>query len=310
MQYTTLGRTDLRVSIMGIGGGGPSRLGQKANKPEVESIAIIKQALDAGVNFIDTAEGYGTEDIVGQAIRGISRDDVVISTKKSIREGMTPQDMRDSLEASLKRLGTDYIDIYHLHGVKPDQYDALQPDIVPTLLRFKEEGKIRYTGITEHFNTDPLHGVLAKALDTDLYDVIMVGFNLLNQTARANILPTSIRQNVGVLVMFAVRLALSRPDRLREVISDLVQAGELDSSEIDLADPLDFLVTEGGASSITDAAYRFCRDEPGTHVVLVGTGNPAHLQENIESLDKPPLPESVTERLKTIFRHVDSVTGQ
>ena len=69
MEYRTLGRTGLKVTVMGIGGGGPSRLGQRGGNSEAESIAIIQQALAAGVNFIDTAEGYQTEEIVAERLR-------------------------------------------------------------------------------------------------------------------------------------------------------------------------------------------------------------------------------------------------
>jgi aryl-alcohol dehydrogenase-like predicted oxidoreductase len=70
------------------------------------------------------------------------------------------------------------------------------------------------------------------------------------------------------------------------------------------------VVTEGGAVSVPDAAYRFCRDEPGTDVILVGTGNPEHLQANIASFGRPPLPEETVSKLHHIFRRVDSVSGQ
>lgn len=72
---------------------------------------------------------------------------------------------------------------------------------------------------------------------------------------------------------------------------------------------MDFLIKDGKASTIVDAAYRFCRYEPGVHVVLSGTGSADHLKANIESLTKPPLPETVTARLKKIFARVDCVTG-
>jgi len=83
MKYTTLGRTGLRVSSLGLGCGGPSRVGQRIGSTEAESVTIVKEALDAGINFFDTAEAYRTEEIVGQAIRGIDRDAVVLSTKKN-----------------------------------------------------------------------------------------------------------------------------------------------------------------------------------------------------------------------------------
>jgi aryl-alcohol dehydrogenase-like predicted oxidoreductase len=310
MEYTTLGRTGLQVSVMGVGGGGPSRLGQRAGNTKAESIAIVRQALDAGINFFDTAEGYDTEGIVGEGLKGFDRDAVVVSTKKSCRQGVSPAAVQESLEASLRRLGTDYVDIYSLHGVRLQDYDRLLDEIVPTFIRLREQGKIRFVGITEAFNADPTHLALRRALQDGVWDVMMVGFNILNQSARQTVLAKAIEKNIGIQVMFAVRLALSNPSRLNAVIAELIEKGQLDPADIDLEAPLGFLIKEGHAVNLPDAAYRFCRDEPGTHVVLSGTGNPDHLRENLASFSHPPLPESVNQRLKHIFRNVDAVSGQ
>jgi len=221
MQFTTLGRTGLNVSILGIGAGGPSRLGQRNNKTEADSIAIVRQALDAGVNYIDTAEAYKTEEIVGKAIKGVRRDSIVISTKKRTGDNLTPDAVIAGVENSLKQLGTDYLDVYSLHGVRLSQYDYLLEDIVPVFQKLQSAGKIRFLGITESFNNDKEHQMLQRALLDDIWDVIMVGFNLLNQSARETILARTIKQNIGVQVMFAVRLALSRPDRLKDAVQGL-----------------------------------------------------------------------------------------
>lgn len=310
MQSSTLGRTGLSVSVMGLGCGGTSRIGRSTGKSEAEQVQLVQQALDAGVNFIDTAEAYGTEEVVGKAIQGRDRNAIVISTKKSTGEDpLTPQQVQTGLEASLKRLGVDYVDVYHLHGVHPDRYETLLNTVVPTLQTLQQQGKIRAIGITEHSITDSGHTMLQRALQDDVWDVMMVGFNLLNQSARARVLVKAQEKGVGILVMFAVRLALSRPERLLEVMRDLVERGEVDPREIDLANPLGFLLTEGGAISVPDAAYRFCRDEPGTHVVLVGTGNPEHLQANVATFARPPLSPAAVVSLKQIFRNVHSVSG-
>ena len=110
--------------------------------------------------------------------------------------------------------------------------------------------------------------------------------------------------------MFAVRLALSRPKRLRECLNELIERHQINPSEIDIEDPLKFLTYEGGAENLVDAAYRFCRYEPGTHVILSGTGNIDHLNENIKSILRPPLPNKDMADLKKIFKNVDSISGQ
>lgn len=311
MHYTMLGRTGLRVSIMGFGSGGPSRAGMRTGKSEAEQVAIIRQAIDAGVNFIDTAEVYQTEGVVGQAISGLDRSALIISTKKHLEgNSLTPQQLEDGLHASLKRLRTEYVDIYHLHAVPPDMYDALAESLVPTLEKLRAQGKIRFLGVTEQGNSDARHAMLQRAVQDDVWDVMMVMFNILNQSARERVLAKAQEKNIGILAMFAVRRALSRPDHLQQVIQDLIAKGEINPSEIDEAEPLGFLMREGGAASVTDAAYRFCRDEPGVHVVLSGTGDPAHLRENLASFERPPLPNETVQRLRHIFRNVDSVSGE
>lgn len=309
MEYTILGRTGLKVSVMGFGCGGPSRAGQRSGKTEAESVAVVRQALDAGINFIDTAEAYGTEEIVGKAIHGMDRNAVVLSTKKTTWEKVAPNDVQKSLEESLNRLGTDYIDIYHLHGVLLQDYDRLVSETVPILQKMREEGKIRFIGITERFSLDPQHAMLQRALQDDLWDVMMVGFNMLNQSARDRVFTKTIEKNVGILIMFAVRLALSRPDRLRELVQELVEKKQMNPADIDENDPLGFLLHGRNAVSLPDAAYRFCRYEPGAHVILSGTGDIGHLKENLESLSRPPLPPESLTKLKDMFQDVDSVSG-
>ncbi len=310
MDTTTLGRTGLQVTEMGIGCGGPSQVGKRAGKSEAESVAIVRQALEAGVNVIDTAEAYGTEGIVGQAIAGFDRSQLVISTKKGTWETITPEDVEASLDASLDRLGTDVVDVYHLHGVVLEDYDYLYADVVPTLLRLRDAGRIRHLALSERFNADPGHAMLQRALQDDVWDVVMVGFNIMNQSARERVFPITREKNIGVLIMFAVRSAFSDPARLRALIDELIEKGQLDPADVDRDDPLGFLLHEGSAVSLPDAAYRFCRAEPGAHVILSGTGNPAHLEANLASFERPLLPEADRERLIHIFRNVDSVSGQ
>ena len=308
MDYVRFGRTELNVSVMGLGCGGPSRVGLNADKSEAESVNIIRGAIDAGVNFIDTAEAYRTEGLVGEALQQVGRDKIVVSSKKSYRKEISPALLREGLEGSLQRLKTDYIDIYNLHGVSLNDYKQLRDEILPTFEALRQEGKIRYVGVSEMFDEDKTHEMLRQSLLDDVWDVVMVGFNILNQTARDTLQLTQER-DVAVQVMYAVRRALSQPKRLIEAMQTLVDAGQLSPADIDLANPLGFVLEESDASSVVDAAYRFCRYEPGVHVVLSGTGNPEHLQSNIDSLNRDPLPDALVEKLRHVFRHATVVTG-
>lgn len=310
MDYTILGRTGLKVSVMGLGCGGPSRIGQNTGMSVLDSIAIVKQAIDSGINFIDTAEVYNTEKIVGKALSDVERDFMVLSSKKTTWANLTQEDVKKSLEKSLENLNTDYIDIYHLHAVHLKYYDQLVSEIVPLLLEMKDQGRIRFIGITEFFNKDTQHEMLQRALEDDFWDAMMVGFNILNQSARDRVFLKAVKKNIGIINMFAVRLALSKPKRLQRVMKILIKKKQIDPTDFDMEDPLEFLTEKTHATTIVDAAYRFCHHEPGTHVILSGTGNPGHLAANIESISKPPLPQGCLSKINRLFQNVDSISGQ
>ncbi len=312
MQHTTLGRTGLRVSVAGLGCGGHSRLGQSYGASETESIAVVRRALDLGINVVDTARIYGTEDIVGRALAG-RRDEVVLSTKALPIDGdrpITAERLRLSVEKSLQRLRTDRVDLFFVHGMRVTDLQHTRDVIVPELLALRDAGKIRFLAASEAFASDQGHDALGQSLDAgdDWYDVLMVGHNLVNPSAHDRVLAATGARGVGVLVMFAVRKALATADGVRRVVAQLVESGQLDPDLVDQDDPLGFLLGSG-AGSLPEAAYRFARHEPGCHVVLTGTGSVGHLAENAASINAPPLPPDHLARLATLFGHVDTVTG-
>jgi len=312
MQYTTLGRTGLKVSVAGLGCGGHSRLGQKTGKTEQESIGVVRQALDLGLNLIDTAEAYGTERIVGKAIRDVGRDQIVISTKKLCPDPESDDpsgELRRGVEQSLKRLQTDYVDVFYLHGVRPKQYQYAYDTLAPVLARLREEGKVRFLGVTEAFIPDPQHAMLKRALEDGCWDVMMVGFNVLNQSARQRVFPHTQVKNIGTMGMFAVRNALSRPAHLKKILAELRDKNQIDPALCEIPDVLGFLTDTGKAETLPEAAYRYCRYEPGMDSVLARTGSVEHLKENIAALLKEPLPLADCERLATLFGQVDCVSG-
>lgn len=312
MEFTTLGRTGFRVSVVGMGCGGASRLGQTYGNSEEQSVAVVRGAMELGINYIDTAEAYRTEEIVGKAIAGVPRDQIFVSSKKNPYKDGAPisaDELIAGCEASLRRLGTDYVDVYHIHGPHAHQAHHVKEELVPALLWLKEQGKIRAIAVSENFSTDTQHGALLDLFQVDIWDVAMVGFNILNQTATKTVFPITQARGIGTECMFAVRKAFSRPDHLRAVLADLVEKGEVPAEEIDLDNPLGFVLAESDAKNLTEAAYRFCRHEPGLDIVLMGTGSIEHLETNVHSLLCPPLPVPVTERLQRIFAHAVSASG-
>jgi aryl-alcohol dehydrogenase-like predicted oxidoreductase len=310
MDYTTLGRTGLKVSVAGLGCGGFSKLGLGTGKSESDAVALIRQALDLGVNVLDTAAVYGTEEVVGKALRGVPRGSVVVCTKASKEAGEKQFDLEKvlaSLDGSLRRLGVDYIDVFQLHAVHPTQYDQVRDVIAPALLREKERGKIRFLGITETAPNDVEQDMLFRAMQDGIWDTAMMAFHLMHQPARTRVFPFTRANRIGTLLMFVVRRIFARPAQLNAEIRALVEAGQLPAQFAETDDPLGFLVHPGGASSLIDAAYRFVRHEPGVDVVLFGTGDTGHLRTNIESILKPPLPAADCAALAELFGHLRGV---
>jgi aryl-alcohol dehydrogenase-like predicted oxidoreductase len=307
MKTTTLGRTGLTVTVGGLGCGGFSRLG--IDRGADHAAGIVRAAYDAGIRFFDTATVYGTQAAVGEGLRGIGRDSYVLSTK-FFYQNKAAADMESDLEESLRELQTDYVDIYHLHGVAPEDYPRARDTFVPVMRKLKQQGKIRFLGITEVFARDTAHEMFKIALPEDLFDVIMTGYNILNPSAAKRVLPPAREKNLGVLNMFAVRKALHSAEQLAIDIDRIIEKGQAGPALIDRAAPLDFLTQEGSAASIMEAAYRFCRHTPGIDVTLTGTGNKAHLLENIASIEQPPLPRGIIEKIEALFGNVDCVSGQ
>ena len=313
MQTTVLGRTGLTVTRAGLGSGGRSRLG--LNKfGQDHAASIVRAAYDSGVTFFDTATVYGTESAVGQGLAGIPRDRYVLSTKFPYKvDGgsiKSAQDLLATLEESLRALRVDCVDILHLHGVHPDDYVQARDALVPAMIKAKEQGKIRFPGITELFGSDTTHDMFKLALPDDFFDVVMIGYNLLNPSAVKALLPQCMERGVGTLCMFAVRDSLSNPDNLRLDISRMLESGQVDPSLVSADEDLSFLKDPDVAGSIMEAAYRFCRHTQGIDVTLTGTGNADHLRDNLASIEKPRLPDATLAKLYAMFGNVDCVSGQ
>lgn len=317
MQQVRLGRTGAMVSVVGLGCGGHSRLGMARGASTAEAADIVRRAIDLGVSFIDTAMSYGTEEAVGLGIKGRDRTGLFLSTKSWVGATgsekdpapLTAAQFSANLDASLKHLGTDYVDLFHLHGVSLDQLPHAREVLVPEMRRQQQAGKIRFIGITEVFRFDTAHTMLQAAVPAGDFDVVMLGHNILNPSARRLVYPLTIAHDIGTLVMFAVRRGLTSVANVAEEVARLVELGEVDPATVNPADPLDFLSTDPRLKGQVEAAYRFCRHEPGAHVVLTGTGNGAHLEENVAAILAPPLPADVQERLDTIFGRATSASG-
>lgn len=185
-----LGRTGLVVTRLGIGGA------------YCETADGYQAALDCGVNYLDTARAYRDgkdEEVIGEALAG-RRDDVILSSKTPKRKA---QKAREDLETSLRLLRTDHLDIWHIHYVNTehDIQTVLGPGgAMETALKAREEGLIRFIGVTGHE-----WAIVQQAVATGLFDSVLCWYNCAMKEAETTVFPEAARQNTGVVIMNASR---------------------------------------------------------------------------------------------------------
>jgi L-galactose dehydrogenase len=311
MQYRTLGKTGLSVSLLGIGTGGPSQFGQKSNVEAAQVMELVRRALELGINFFDSSAAYGnSESLLGQALEGVARQDYILATKFSpLRDGapVPPASVIESVERSLKCLRVDSIDIIQFHGVRPADYQPVVEQLLPTVQKLQAQGKCRFVGISETYGHDPDHKTVPQALDQDGFDTAMIGYNFLSPGAE-KILPRCQQQNLGVIGMVAVRKSLSRPEHLFERLADAGRRGVIDRSALPAQDPLGWLIKDG-VESVPAAGYKYVAAHPAIATVLSGTANITHLEANVRAILGPPLPEEDMARLRQVFGQVTESLG-
>ena len=304
MTYRVLGRTGLRVSRVGLGAGGPSRLGLSRGGDAALVERLVKQAVDLGINLIDTARGYGTEEALGAALNSV-REEIIVATKVwcyPSNDGLDlaeppltdPRHVYESVEQSLQALQRDTIDILQLHGARAPSLPALIEHFVPAMQHLQEQGKVRFLGVTEHPGRDFKQDLAAQACQSDLFDTLMIQYSIFDQEAERRTFELVEEHNVGVFDMCAARAAFTDADTLRQMLEQIEPGGE----------PLDFLL-QGPVQSYADAAYRFAAAHEGIHTLVVGTGNPDHLVESTAAILGDPLPPEHLDLLKHRFGHLD-----
>ena len=302
MQYTTLGRTGLRVSRVGLGAGGPSRLGRSRDATLDDMDRLIGRALDLGVNFIDTARTYGTEDAIGRALQGRDADDVIVATKVWLydwADGENPQrkphtDPRlviDSVEESLRDLRREQIDLFQYHGVPPASLDTFVERLLPVAERLREQGKVRFIGLTEQPMFDFPQDMAARACASGLWDSVMVQYGIFDQAGRTCAFPPARANGAGVICMSAARGALVSEEALARTLEKL-DAGTPDDMRFLLGEP---------PGTWAELAFRFAAACEEIDVVLVGTGDPEHFEAAARAITGPPLPPEHLEWLSDRF---------
>ena len=195
-----LGRTNQYVTMLGTGG---YHVGWTTERDAQE---VIEASLEGGVRFFDTAESYGngtSETRYGKYLTPKYRDLIFLMSKSTGKDAKT---VREHLEATLRRLKTDQLDLYQVHAIStPDDVDSrIQLGVLDVLLKAKEEGKIKYLGFTGHQNPFAHARMLEKTKDSDIFDTVLMPVNVLDQTYFSftkNVLPEALDRNMGILAI-------------------------------------------------------------------------------------------------------------
>ena len=304
MEYRLLGRSGLKVPVLCFGTatfGGGSEFFRAWGATDVEEAKrLIGLCLDAGVNFFDTADVYSkglSEQVLGKAIEG-KRHDLLISTKATFPMGDGPNDkgssryhLIDAVEASLKRLGTDYIDIYHLHG-----FDALTPieETLDTLNTLVRSGKVRYIACS---NFSGWHLMKSLAVSDRYGWARYVGYqgyySLIGREYEWELMPLALDQGVGTLVWSPLgwgRLTgkirrghpLPETSRLHKTSE---QGPQVDDEYLyTVIDALDAVAKETGRS-VPQVALNWLLARPTVSSVVIGARNEEQLKQNLAAAD-------------------------
>jgi len=289
MLYRTLGRTGWRVSLLGLGTGGVSQLGQRYELPYEQSARLVRHALDQGLNMIDTAPSYGVSEARIGRFLGARRDAIVLSTKLGYGvEGVpdwTGPCIAGGVEQALRILRTDRIDIAHLHSCPREVLE--RGEVIAALESAKAAGKLRAIAYSGE-NAD-----LAYALDCGRFDGLMASLNPFEQRVADAVLP-----RMGGMGFIAKRPVANSPWRFAaQPHGDYSEPYWLRMRAMGMAPP--------GDMPWGEFALRFTLSVPGVASAIVGTGRLAHLIENVGWAAKGPLAPDLLAAWRTRFRERD-----
>jgi aryl-alcohol dehydrogenase-like predicted oxidoreductase len=309
MKYRTLGKTGLRVSIVGLGT--MVHAGHFGPMKDSESLEAIETALELGVNFIDTSDAYGAgygETLLGNAFKG-KRDKIVIATKggnvmvgpnrgKRIFE---PDYISRVMDESLRRLQTDYIDLYQLHNPTVEVIE--RGAVWEVLERAKKAGKIRHYGVSINSTEEGTAAVKDGRAET-----IQVEYNLLAQEPAETFFPAAQQANIGVIARVPLKRGiltgkLKQSDEQRfqgEDVRARSFKGEAFAQELAKAEQLKFLA-HGPVQSLGQAAIAFCIAHPAVSVVIPGARNAEQMRENASAADVE-IPAADLEKISDLWR--------
>ena len=280
MEKRQFGKTGLAVTTLGYGAM------ELRHVDEAQAERLLNGVLDAGINFIDTSPDYGpSEDLIGKFIAN-RRDDYYLATKcgcnvpvqsgdDAPRHIWTGAQVRHNIEHSLKRLKTDYIDVWQVHSADPDE--LAQSDVLETMLNIKQEGKVRHIAVSMSGRAKGHgYGQLRPYLEGAWgdFEAIQVWYSALTRASEAA-MSEAAERGMGMIIRGVVR-RIDPWNSLAEAVTDL---------------NLDDLRAEG--ESAAQFLLRFAISHPGLHTTIIGTKSLDHLADNIKAVEAGPLTDNV-----------------
>ena len=317
MEYRALGRTGLRVSVVGLGaweiGGAATltfeRLGAIAHGyghvDDREAIELVHRCQDLGINFVDTAPIYGdghSEELLGKALEG-RRHRWIVATKggHGATEGQAWTDFSEArilsqIDESLRRLRTDHVDVYLLHGPTPE--DIARGGCLSALSKLKAAGKARFVGVSLGRNDVGL-----ELCQRGVVDVLQQSISLTSTAAIVRLLPAARAAGVGIVARGAFASGfLTGAVSDRTAFADDDRRSWMDEGYkvqlTDLADRLRELVTTD--RTLAQLCIRFVLDQPGVSTVIAGSKSIEHMAENAATADLPALTAEEATRLREL----------
>jgi aryl-alcohol dehydrogenase-like predicted oxidoreductase len=325
MQMRVFGRTGLQLSVLGFGCGAVGGFMVRGDPAEQEW--TIARAIAAGVNYFDTAVQYGdgeSEKNLGRVLQNLKPANAVVGTKVRLPPsefGRIADAVTTSLEGSLARLRLERVDIFHLHNPITGQGGGtalsvrqVLDDVVPAFERLRQQGKIRFLGMTAVGDT----AALRQAIDAGVFDSAQIVYNMLNPSAAVELPENYPAQDyrrlfdhtkakgvgvVGIRVLAGGALSGSAERHpIAGPAPEPIGSAMSYDADIDRARRLLPLVKEGFASSLTEAATRFAISHPAMGTILVGLATPQQFEGALAAVEKGPLTQEALDRLAGLQR--------
>jgi len=313
MEYRLLGASGLEVSVLSFGTmtlGGEGRFAAMGNVQVEEARRQVEICIDAGVNLFDTADIYSfgkSEEVLGQAL-GARRKEIVLATKVFVRlgpgtnkAGLSRRHILEACDASLRRLGTDYIDLYQAHN-----FDSLTP-LEETLRAFDDlvrAGKIRYAGCSNYSGWQLMKALsISDRLGIRRYISQQINYSLLARDAEHELVPAGLDQRTGIMAWSPLQFGLlsgkfrrgqAKPTESR--LNSLDAPGTVDEERLyRIVDALAEIATQRSVS-IPQVALNWVMRKPGVDTVIIGARNEEQLRDNLAAANWP-LTDAEVERL-------------